>query len=236
MTRKRIALKISGETLGGKQGKGFDIEFITKLVHNIISIENHDILITLGGGNIFRGNQKEQLSLSQASADHVGMLATIMNGIVLKEIFESFGRPVSLFSTLAIPQICDTYQRNEVSLALEKGNIVICTGGLGVPYFTTDTAAVVRAIEHDCSILMKATKVKGIYSCDPLTDPSATFYNKLTYNEAITKNLKVMDRSAFEMAQTHHLQIVVFSIFENEPFTSVLNKNCEFTLVSEEEV
>lgn len=231
MKKKRLALKLSGETLGGSSGQGFDCKFIRQLLLNLVTISDYEIVIIVGGGNIFRGVQKDQVQIPQAPADQMGMMATLMNGILLKEIFKSLGQKVELLSSLHCPQICDAYQIDHADELLRSGTFVICAGGNSVPYFTTDTTAVIRACELECNLIMKATKVKGIFSGDPYENPNVQFYKHLTYQEVLERNLKVMDRSAFEMAENHKIPIVVFSIFESNPFSSVFNKTCDYTVV-----
>ena len=250
MNFKRIALKLSGEALKGEALKGealkdevlrgeafdndtasFNIPFIEKFVANIIACASqYEIVLIVGGGNFFRGKESEKLNISSVKADQMGMLATIMNGLLLKEIFTQQGQKATVMSNVFCPSICDVFQVDRANSLLKEGHVLICVGGTSVPCFTTDTAVVLKAFELNCQLIMKATKVKGIFSQDPIKYPKAQFYQKLSFDEVISQGLNVMDQTAFEMARSHHIPIVVFSVLE--ALEDVLKGKCEFTLVS----
>lgn len=230
MSKKRIALKLSGEALGNHT-ESFDMDFINKFIHNLIeSSTDHEIILIVGGGNFFRGHQSKKLHINQAKADHMGMLATMMNGLFLKEIFEQHNKKATFLSTIHSPQICETFTIDKAETLLKEGHIVICGGGTSVPFFTTDTAAVLKACELKCDLIMKATKVKGVFSKDPMQHKDAEFFRRISYEQALDLNLKVMDKTAFEMAEIHNIPIIVFSIMES--VRDVLHNKCDFTLVS----
>ena len=229
--KKRIALKLSGEALGA-HNRSFDVDFVYKLVQNLIESAVHsEIILIIGGGNFFRGMESKSLKINQAKADQMGMLATMMNGIFLKEVFEKYGQKTTLLSSIYCPQICELYTIDKTDSLLKSGHIVICIGGTSIPFFTTDTAAVLKACELKCNLIMKATKVKGIFSKDPLTHSDAEFFNRVSFEDVLRLNLKVMDKTAFEMAQSHNIPIIVFSIMES--VRDVLHDKCDYTIVSQ---
>lgn len=233
--RERILLKISGEALGGAGGIGYDPAFMKTLVADIGRVYESgvDIGIVVGGGNIFRGKQGEAIGLHAASSDQMGMLSTIMNGIALRDLFHRIGIPCTLLSSLPCPSVCDAFSSAKGKEILHGRKILICVGGTGCPYFTTDTASVIMAASLSCSVLMKGTKFSGIFSKDPAKFTDAKHLDRVSYEQALTDKLNVMDMTAFEIAQKENLPIVVFSLFEPNPISSVLAKTCQFTLVSE---
>jgi len=235
--RERILLKISGEALGGKGGVSYDPLFVQTLIFDIGRVYESgvDIAIVVGAGNIFRGKQGEGLGIYSASSDYMGMLGTIMNGIVLRDLFHRSGLPCILMSSLACPSVCDVFSSGKAKDVLDARKILICVGGTGCPYFTTDTASVVMASSLNCSVLMKGTKFSGIFSKDPAKFPDAEHLDRVSYEQALIERLNVMDMTAFEIAQKEKLPIVVFSLFEPNPVSSVLAKTCQFTIVDDKE-
>jgi uridylate kinase len=233
--RERILLKISGEALGGSAGVGYDPTFIKTLVADMGRVYESgvDIAIVVGGGNLFRGKQGEVIGLYSASGDQMGMLGTIMNGIVLRDLFYRIGIPCTVLSSLSCLDICDVFSVAKGKEILNQRRVLICVGGTGCPYFTTDTASVVMAASLNCSVLMKGTKFSGIFSKDPAKFKDAKHLDRVSYDQALTEKLNVMDMTAFEIAQKERLPIVVFSLFEQNPISSVLAKTCQFTVVSD---
>jgi len=234
MRVKRLVLKLSGEALGSET-ESFNIDCIHRFVKNLLpAVMSREVLIVVGGGNFFRGVESQGLDINRAKADQMGMLATMMNGVFLKEVLESYGQKTALLSAIFCPHVCDMYESSKADQLLKTGHIVICVGGMSVPYFTTDTAAVLRASELKCDLVMKATKVKGVFSKDPLKYKDAELFQKLSFKDAMRLNLCIMDQAAFEMAQKHNIPIVVFSIQEN--IKDVLEGKCEHTIVSKEDI
>ena len=230
MNAKRIALKLSGEALGSDT-ESFNLPFIQNFVKNLIACTSqHEIVLIVGGGNFFRGKESKKLNIPHAKADQMGMLATMMNGLLLKEIFEQQGQKATVLSNIFCPSLCETFQIDKANALLKEKHIIICVGGTSVPCFTTDTAVVLKACELKCDLIMKATKVKGVFSKDPMKYPDAHFYHRLSFDEALSHNLNVMDQTAFEMAKNNNIPIVVFSVLE--PLENVLESNCEYTIVS----
>lgn len=233
--RERILLKISGEALGGITGIGYDPVFIKSLVADIGRVYESgvDLALVVGGGNIFRGKQGDALGVYSASSDQMGMLATIMNGITLRDVFHRIGISCTLLSSLPCPSVCDSFSNAKGKEILNQRQILICVGGTGCPYFTTDTASVVMAASLTCSVLMKGTKFSGIFSKDPAKFKDAEHLDRVSYQQVLTERLNVMDMTAFEIAQRESLPIVVFSLFEPNPISSVLAKTCQFTVVND---
>jgi len=227
---KRIAIKISGEALG-TESDSFNINFIHELVNNIIKlVDKYEIIIIVGGGNFFRGKENKKLNIHQAKADQMGMLATIMNGIFLKEIFEQYNQNVSLLSNINCSCICETFNIDYANKLLKEKYILICVGGISVPYFTTDTAVTLKACELKCDLIMKATKVNGIYSKDPTIYNDAVFYDTISFEEVMKNNIEVMDKAAFEMANKNNIPIIVFSIHNN--ILDILENKIQHTKVT----
>ena len=211
---KRVLLKLSGEALMGNRGHGLDMDVSSQIVDEILAARTAgcSVLIVVGGGNLFRGMAGAARGMERTSADYMGMLATAMNGLALKGLFESKHAKARVFSAFSLGPVCDIYNRDKVMDSLEKGEVVIFVTGTGNPFFTTDTASTLRAIETECDALIKATQVDGIYSADPKTDPDAVRYDSLTYDEVLTKNLKVMDAAAIALARDNKLPVVVFAL------------------------
>ena len=213
---KRVLLKLSGEALAGKDGYGINAEVLEKLADEIKEIYDLgvEIAIVVGGGNIFRGIQGKSLKIDKATSDYMGMLATVINALALQNALEKKGIPTRVQSAIEMHQIAEPYIRRKAIRHLEKGRVVIFAAGTGNPFFTTDTAAALRAAEIGADILLKATKVDGIYDKDPNKNSNAKKYEKLSYKEALEKDIKVMDSTAFALCKDENIPILVFSIKE----------------------
>jgi uridylate kinase len=211
---KRILLKISGEALAGEQGYGIDPGVLTRLGGELRSIHDLDvnIAIVIGGGNIFRGLQASASGMDRASADYMGMLATVINGLALQNALEKAGLMTRCQSAIDMPAVAEPYIRRRAIRHLEKGRIVIFAAGTGNPFFTTDTAAALRAVEIGAEIILKATKVDGIYTADPLIDPKAVRLQHVTYIDVLNRGLRVMDTTAISLCMENKLPIGVFNL------------------------
>jgi uridylate kinase len=211
---RRILLKISGEALMGAQNYGIDVEVARSVAEDIKAVRalGVEIAVVVGGGNIFRGVSKSAGNMDRSSADYIGMLATVMNGVVLQDALEKLDVYTRVMSAIDIPQLAEPFIRRRAIRHLEKGRVVIFAAGTGNPYFTTDSAAALRALEVKAEVILKATKVEGIYSADPETDKTATRYDIITYQEVLEQQLKVMDASAISLCMDNKLPIVVFNM------------------------
>ena len=214
---KRIVLKLSGETFQGKKSHGIDNSVLLAISRQIKDIKAHkvDIAIVLGGGNIFRGQQNSGslgLDMDRSVADYMGMLATVINGLALQNVLEIAGIPTRVMSAIEMQKVAEPYIRRKAIRHLEKGRVVIFVAGTGNPYFTTDTAAALRAAEIHAEVLLKATKVDGVYSADPLKVKSARKFKRLKYIDVLKKGLKVMDATAVSLCMDNKLPIVVFNL------------------------
>lgn len=225
---RRVLLKISGEALIGEQSFGIDINVARSVAEEIKQVHNLgiEVAVVVGGGNIFRGLSKSAGDMDRSSADYIGMLATVMNAVVLQDALEKIGIQTRVLSAIDIPQLAESFIRRRAVRHLEKGRIVIFAAGTGNPFFSTDSAAALRALEIKADVILKATKVDGIYSADPMTDPTATRFESITYQEVLEKQLKVMDASAISLCMDNNLPIVVFNmrtagniacVVQNEP-------------------
>lgn len=214
MKYKRILLKLSGESLMGKQEYGISPEMLTQYASEIKQAKElgAEIAIVIGGGNIFRGLQGAAKGMDRVQGDYMGMMATIINSMALQAELEQQGLKTELLSGLAIEPICKETSRRRMISVLEEGKIVIIAGGTGNPYFTTDTASTLRAIEMKADVILKGTRVDGVYTSDPEKDPTATKYSSLTYDEALSKKLKIMDLTAFALCQENKMPIYVFDM------------------------
>jgi len=221
----RILVKLSGEILAGKKGYGIDPEIIQDLALKIKEVAEKGIQvgIVIGGGNIFRGISSDSKGLDRVPGDYIGMMATIMNSVALQSALERLGCDTRVMSALSITQLAEPYIRRRGIRHLEKGRIVIFAGGTGNPYFSTDTAAALRAIEINADIIIKGTKVDGVYSADPEIDPDATKYDTLTFKEVIEKELKVMDLTAVTLCKENNLPIIVFDIKSKNGLVDIIN-------------
>jgi uridylate kinase len=209
---KRILLKLSGEVFGGQAGFGIDFDAINAIAQDIAGIKKlgKDIAIVNGAGNLFRGKMGTQKGMDEASADYVGMIATIMNSLVLQDILERLGVPTRVLTAIDVKKVAEPYIRRRAIRHMEKGRVVICAGGIGNPCFTTDTAGILRAIELDCDIMMKASNIAGIYDSDPKKNPKAVKFDHLKYNEVLQKHLKALDATAVSLAREKQMPILVF--------------------------
>ncbi len=211
---KRVLLKLSGEVLMGDGGYGIEQDTINRLATELIGVRQSgvDLAIVIGGGNIFRGNMGTASGMDRASADYMGMMATIMNAIALQDALERQGANARVISALHVKEVAEPYIRRRAVRHLEKGRILIFAAGTGNPYFTTDTAASLRAMEIGADVVLKGTKVDGVYTADPVKDPSAIRYSTLTFTEALTKQLGVMDATAMSLCRDNQMPIVVFDV------------------------
>ena len=230
----RILLKLSGEALMGKDAFGVNPETVTKIVREIKVAKDMDVevAVVVGGGNIFRGVALGAAGMDRATADYMGMLATVMNALALQDAMKHEGLVSRVQSAINIDQIVEPYIRGKAIKYLEEKRIVIFAAGTGNPFFTTDTAAALRAMEINAQIMIKATKVDGIYSDDPVKNPSATKYTNVSFDEVIQKNLKVMDATAFTLCRDQKLPIGVIDIFKENALKNILLGVEEGTLVN----
>ncbi|MFQ6333062.1 UMP kinase [Methylophilus sp. 3sh_L] len=230
---KRILLKLSGEALMGDDAYGINRETVTAIVAQVKEVVNMGVQVgvVIGGGNIFRGVAPAAEGMDRATADYMGMLATVMNAMALQDAMKHAGVAARVQSALNIEAVAEPYIRGKAIRYLEEGKVVIFGAGTGNPFFTTDTAAALRGVEIDAEIVLKATKVDGIYTADPKKDPTATRYDMVTYDEAINKNLKVMDATAFTLCRDQKMPIAVFSIFKEGALKRVILGENEGTRV-----
>ena len=230
---KRILLKLSGEALMGEDAFGINRATIERIVDEIASVAklNIEMSIVIGGGNIFRGVAPGAQGMDRATADYMGMLATIMNALALQDSMKQHDIVARVQSALSVEQVVEPYIRNKALRYLEEGKVVIFAAGTGNPFFTTDTAAALRASEMGAEIVLKGTKVDGIYSADPKKDAMATKYDSITFRDAMLKDLKVMDATAFALCRDQKLPINVFSIFKQGALKSIVMGANEGTLV-----
>ena len=233
MSKKRILIKISGESLMGNLNYGIDVSTINKISHEIKKIYKlkYQICLIIGGGNIFRGIKGASEGIDRSTSDYMGMLATVMNALSLQSSLEKIKVPTRVQSAISMSQIAESYIRRRALRHLEKNRIVIFAAGTGNPFFSTDTAATLRASELDCSLIIKATKVNGIYDSDPNINPKAKLIKKISYNEVINKDLKVMDLTAVSLAKETKIPIFVTNIFKNNSLISVLKQKGDYSKI-----
>jgi uridylate kinase len=230
---KRILLKLSGEALMGDDAFGINRATIARMVEEIAEVTRLgvQVAVVIGGGNIFRGVAGGAVGMDRATADYMGMLATVMNSLALADTMEKAGLVARVMSAIAIEQVVEPYVRPKALQYLEEGKVVVFAAGTGNPFFTTDTAAALRGAEIGAEIVLKATKVDGVYSADPNKDPSATRYPSISFDEAMAKNLQVMDATAFALCRDQNLPVKVFSIFKAGALRNVVLGGDEGTLV-----
>lgn len=211
---RRVLLKISGEALMGEQNYGIDVNVARSVAEELKAVHEVgvQVAVVVGGGNIFRGVSKSAGNMDRSSADYIGMLATVMNAVVLQDALEKVEVHTRVMSAIDIPQLAEPFIRRRAIRHLEKGRVVIFAAGTGNPYFTTDSAAALRALEIKADVIMKATKVDGVYSADPMTDATAELFNEITYRQVLERQLKVMDASAISLCMDNNLPIIVFNM------------------------
>jgi len=230
---RRLLVKLSGEALMGKAGYGIDVDVVMRLCRDLKEAVDWgaEIAVVVGGGNIFRGLAGAARGMERATADYMGMLATVMNALALQSGLERLDVPVRVLSAIPMPTVCEAFVRSKALHHLECKRVVIFAAGTGNPYFTTDTTAALRAVEMNCGALAKATQVDGVYSDDPRSNPKAVRYERLTYGEVLAQDLRVMDGAAIALARDNNLPIVVFSIQEPGNLLKVLRGEARATLI-----
>jgi len=230
---RRVVVKVSGEALMGPDSFGIHQPTLERIAADLIASQRLGVAIAVvvGGGNIFRGVNVSEKGIARATGDMMGMLATVMNALALEGAIEKGGLAARTMSALTMPEVCEAYERRRALRHLEQGRMVLLAGGTGNPFFTTDTTAVLRAAEIGAEAVLKATDVDGIYSTDPKKDQNAKRYDRLTHQEAIERNLKVMDTTAFALARENRMPIIVFSIREKEAIAAVLRGKGRATVV-----
>ncbi len=233
---KRILLKISGEVLMGAQGFGIDLATVGRLADEIIALKaaGAEVALVIGGGNIFRGLAGAAKGMDRVSADHMGIMATVMNALAMQGVLESKGVEARMMSAIAMPTVCETYSARQGIYHLQQGRVVICAAGTGLPFFTTDTGAALRAAELKCNALFKGTSVDGVYSDDPKENPNAKRYDHISFGEILTRDLRIMDPAAIALARDNDIPVVVFSIREVGNIAKVLAGKGLFTLVQKD--
>lgn len=230
---KRILLKLSGEALQGEEGFGIDPSILDRMALEIKELLEMgvEVGVVLGGGNLFRGAKLAKAGMNRVVGDHMGMLATVMNGLAMRDALHRAEINAKLMSAFQLNGICDTYNWSEAIKMLREGRVVIFSAGTGSPFFTTDSAACLRGIEIEADVVLKATKVDGVYDCDPAKNPNAVLYEKLTYGEVIDRELQVMDLAAFTLARDHGMPIRVFNMSKPGALRRVILGEREGTLI-----
>lgn len=233
---RRVLLKLSGEALMGEQEFGLDSGTVERIASEVKAVHGNgiEICLVVGGGNIFRGLAGVTSGIDRASGDYMGMLATVINALALQSALERHGVPTRVLSAIPMSTVCEPYIRRRAMRHMEKGRVVIFAAGTGNPFFTTDTAAALRASEMRCDALLKGTKVDGVYSADPKRDPQAVRFERLAYLDVLAKDLKVMDASAIALARENRIPILVFSIQNAGAFADVVAGRGRFTVIGEE--
>ncbi len=230
---KRILLKISGEVLMGDQGFGIDMKTVQAVAEEVADVARRgvELCLVIGGGNIFRGLSKAAVGMERSSADYMGMLATVMNALAMQNALEKQGIDTRVQSAIQMNAVCEPFIRRRAIRHLEKGRVVIFAAGTGAPYFTTDTAAALRAAEMTCDALFKGTSVDGVYTADPKKDPTAVRYDNLNYLEVLSRDLRVMDASAVSLMRENAIPIVVFSIRTPGALNQVIHGQGTYTVI-----
>lgn len=231
---KRILLKVSGEVLMGDQGFGIDMKTVQAVAEEVAEVARTGVQLCLviGGGNIFRGLSKAAVGMDRSSADYMGMLATVMNALAMQNALEKCGIDTRVQSAIQMNSVCEPFIRRRAMRHLEKGRVVIFAAGTGAPYFTTDTAAALRAAEMNCDALFKGTSVDGVYTADPKKDKTAQRYDKLSYLEVLSRDLKVMDATAVSLMRENEIPIVVFSIRHEGELNKVIHGGGIHTVIT----
>jgi uridylate kinase len=230
----RVMIKLSGEALLGNKEFGIDSDIVDKITFDIVNIakNNTEVCIVVGGGNIFRGVAGASQGIERGTADSMGMLATVINAMAIQNSIEKHNIPSRVLSAVPMQTVCEPFIRRRAIRHLEKGRIVIFAGGTGNPYFTTDTAAALRAAEMNCTVLMKGTKVDGVYTSDPIKDKNAVRFDNITYSKVLSDNLGIMDASAISLARDNSIPIIVFSIHTNNALLSIIKGEGKKTIIS----
>jgi len=232
---RRVLLKISGEALMGAQAYGLDLPTVERIAADVKdAVEaGTQVCLVIGGGNIFRGLAGAANGIDRASADYMGMLATVMNALAMQAILERMGLPTRVQSAIPMTTVCEPYIRRRAIRHMEKGRVVIFAAGTGNPFFTTDTAAALRAAEMNCDAMLKGTQVDGVYSADPKKVKGATRYDSLSYHEVLARDLQVMDASAISLSRENRIPIIVFSIHDRGALSAVLKGQGRSTIIEE---
>ncbi|MBI3867179.1 MAG: UMP kinase [Verrucomicrobia bacterium] len=232
---KRILLKLSGEALGGEAGVGIDAKAVGDMANQVKEVRDLgvEVVVVIGGGNIFRGLQGSERGIERATGDYMGMLATVINSLALQDRLEKLGVATRVQSAITMSQVAEPFIRRRAMRHLEKGRVVIFGGGTGNPFFSTDTASALRAAELGADVILKATKVDGIYDSDPKKNPKAKRYSQITYHEALLKQLKVMDSTAFSLCMDNKMPIIVFDVFKPHNLRKVILGEKVGTLVTQ---
>ena len=234
LVHKRILVKFSGESVAGNDDHGIDPQVLNEMAASVKECKEigAQIGVVIGGGNLFRGEKLNQAGMDRVAGDHMGMLATVMNGIAFRDALERASIKTRVMSAIAMPGVVEHYDRRLAIQLLNDGFVVIFTAGTGNPFFTTDTAGCLRAIETQSELMLKATRVDGVYDSDPEKNPDAVFYEKLSFNDAITKNLKVMDATALTLARDHALPMKVFNVNRKNALKEIICGENIGTLIS----
>ena len=232
---KRVLLKLSGEALMGDRDYGLDPETVSRVAEEIKSVVamGVEVCVVIGGGNIFRGVSGAAEGMDRATADYMGMLATVINALAMQNALEKVGAPTRVLSAIPMASVCEPYIRRRAQRHMEKGRVVVFGAGTGNPFFTTDSAAALRAAEMQCDALLKATKVDGVYDADPTKVKTAKRYEKLSYLNVLAQDLQVMDTSAISLARQSNIPILVFSIFTHGAFADVMQGKGRFTIIED---
>ena len=232
---RRVLLKLSGEALMGNREYGLDTDMVSGIARDIgdVVAMGVQVCVVIGGGNIFRGVSGASKGMDRAQADYMGMLATVMNALAMQNALERMAVPTRVQSAIPMASVCEPYIRRRAERHMEKGRVVIFGAGTGNPFFTTDTAAALRAAEMNCDLLLKGTQVDGVYSADPRKDPNATRFDRLTYHQVLSKDLQVMDAAAISLSRENRLPIIVFNIHAAGAFAQVMRGEGRFTRIIE---
>ena len=233
--RRRVLLKVSGEALMGEREYGLDTDTLLRIATDVhaVTAEGHEVCLVIGGGNIFRGIFAAARGMDRAQADYMGMIATVMNALGMQNALEKIGVPTRVLSAIPMASVCEPYIRRRAMRHMEKGRVVIFAAGTGNPFFTTDTAASLRAVEMGCDVLLKGTQVDGVYAADPRKHPDAERYETLSYHDVLARDLAVMDAAAISVARENGLPIIVFNIHAAGAFAQVMRGEGRFTTIIE---